>query len=225
MTDRLPEIPSLTTRLREGLDRVSTVLKMDQWRASAASGLNPTQLLLLGLLASRPSGLRLGELADHLGVSQPTATDTVSALERKSLVIRKTESSDARARVVFITREGRNATRKASSSPSSAESALEALSPRIKADLLLALTHIIRQFQRAGTLPDQRICVTCKYFQPFKHDDVESPHHCLFVNAAFGTPDLRIDCGEHETASPSSQTAIWTDFETGHVNLQANQKH
>lgn len=223
MTESLFSAPSLATRIRDGFDRVSTVLKMDQWVAASVSSLNPTQLLLLGVLSSRPKGLRLGDIAKHLGVSQPTATDTVSALERKSLVVRKARSSDARVRIVCVTPDGRAAMRRAAALPSTVETAVDTLTPGTKVELLVVLMHIIREFQRVGNLPDQRICTTCKYFQPFKHTDVGKPHHCTFVNAAFGTPDLRIDCGEHETASLATQTAIWTAFETGRANLQANQ--
>jgi hypothetical protein len=30
----------------------------------------------------------------------------------------------------------------------------------------------------------------------------DAPHHCAFVNAAFGAAALRLDCADHEEAGP-----------------------
>jgi len=81
--------------------------------------------------------------------------------------------------------------------------------------LLLALVRVIRQLQEIDAIPVQRMCSTCRYFDPFIHADADRPHHCHYVNASFGQRDIRIDCREHETADPASQAATWDVFTKG----------
>jgi hypothetical protein len=82
-----------------------------------------------------------------------------------------------------------------------------------QADFFLHIAKIVRALQVSGAIPVQRLCVTCAHFRPFAHAKGDAPHHCALVNAAFGTRDLRIDCGEHQEADPAVQTAIWTAFD------------
>lgn len=198
----------LPRRLRDGLERLATVLRSDQWSAANAVGLNPTQAHVLSFLAGRGNaGLRVKAIAEHLGVTQPTATDSVAALERKGLVVKQTDASDARALAVKVTEAGRDAVRTIGLSTMATDTALAALPPADQAELLLLVTKLIRSLQIAGALPAQRTCVSCRHFRPNLHPDADAPHHCAFVNAAFGTRHLRLDCGEHETAEPSAQAA------------------
>lgn len=64
-------------------------MRSDDWNRAKTSGLNPTQLSILELLEGRKDGLGGKEIAANLGVSQPTATDSIVALERKGFVARK----------------------------------------------------------------------------------------------------------------------------------------
>ena len=75
-----------------------------------------------------------------------------------------------------------------------------------------ALIGLIRALQVARAIPVQRMCVTCAHFRPHAHDDADSPHHCAFVDAAFGDAALRIDCGDHEDAAEEDLAQIWARF-------------
>ncbi|CAD5253071.1 MarR family transcriptional regulator [Bosea sp. 62] len=213
----------LPQRLREGLERLASVLKADQWSAANAVSLNPTQAHVLSFLAGRgKAGLRVRAIAEHLGVTQPTATDSIAALERKGLVTKGPDASDARAVAVRVTEAGRDAVKAIGLSTTATNTALAGLSAAEQADLLLLVVKLIRSLQLAGALPEQRACVTCRHFRPKAHPGTDMPHHCAFVNAAFGTRHLRLDCGEHETAEPSAQAATWRDF-TASAPLQTNR--
>ncbi len=215
----------LPRRLRDGLDRVSTILRADQWSAANAVGLNPTQAHILSYLAGRGAGgERVKTIAAHLGVTQPTATDSIAALARKGLVAKAADAGDGRAVAVQITEPGRSAVKAIGLSAMATEQALGELAPPEQSSLLLTLIKVIRALQSAGALPDQRMCPTCRYFRPLAHPGEARPHHCAFVDAAFGTPHLRLDCGEHETAEPSVQAATWRTFtHEGSAPLQANR--
>ena len=70
------------------------------------TSLTPSKLRALELLAQH-DGLRVGELADRVGVDDTTATRLVDRLEQLGLAERHSEEGDRRAILVGLTAEGR----------------------------------------------------------------------------------------------------------------------
>ncbi len=212
----------IPNRLKEGLERIGSVLRSERWSATAALGLNPTQAHVLAFLAGRNfEAIRVKEIAVQLGVSQPTATDSIAALERKELIQKIASVDDARSVGIKITQQGRRMLKAIGMSASATEESLAGLAPDEKTELLLLLIKLIRSLQLKGVMPVQRMCVSCKYFRPNLYSDALNPHHCAFVNAAFGDRHLRLDCNDHETADPAAQAATWSAFDKGSAILQA----
>lgn len=186
-----------TDQILFGLARLAAVLRAGQWQAGAAHDLNPTQVEILTRVASLP--LRPAALADHLGVSAASTSDSIKSLQAKGYVTRLPDPTDGRAVQIAPTEQGRAiAAQLAQQVPLSA--ALDTLSATDQGAVLRALTQVIQSLQTAGTVPTQRLCATCRYFRRDAHADPARPHHCDFVNAAFGDAELRLDCGEHEKA-------------------------
>lgn len=200
-------------RLREGFERIATVLRADIRNSAGQEYLNPVQAQVLMLLSSRPAGLRAKEIATHLKVSAPSIADTLAALERKQLVDRQSDSADARAVTVRLTDNGRSSAAAVDAGASQVTDALLRLSRAEQAGLLFTQVKLIRTLQIAGAIPVQRMCVSCRHFRPNAHPGAGSPHHCAFVNAPIGDRDLRLDCGEHEAADPAVQSSNWATFE------------
>ncbi|MEA3535923.1 MarR family winged helix-turn-helix transcriptional regulator [Rhizobium sp. CC-YZS058] len=192
---------------------MAMIARLDEWNRAKASGVNPTQLAILTLLEGRGSGMGVKDVAAHLGVSQPTATDSILALEKKGLVVKRADAADKRAVSVALTEDGLAAL--AHEGGDLGEQAVGSLEDREQEELLLALVKMIRHLQEQNAIPVQRMCVTCRYFGPFAHPDEDRPHHCHLVNAAFGQRDLRVDCREHEQADPAIRAATWAAFQTG----------
>ncbi|OJU02163.1 MAG: transcriptional regulator [Rhizobium sp. 63-7] len=206
---------SIHHRIHEGLSRVAMVMRADDWNRAKRAGINPTQLSILELLEGRGDGLGVKEIAFHLGVSQPTATDSIAALERKGCVEKRQAETDRRGVSVAITAAGLTALRAGDGEEALADQATEALAAHEQEDLLVMLIKMIRQLQVNDAIPIQRMCTSCRYFAPFAHADAAQPHHCKFVDAAFGQRDLRIDCRDHETADAAIRAATWAAFENG----------
>lgn len=210
-----PKQPRSTNyRIREGLSRLATVLRADEWGRAKAVGLNPTQLAILDLLQARPDGLSVKEIAAHLGVSQPSATDSINALEKKGHVEKRPGMADGRSVNVHLSAEGVAVLRQ-SASDSFTREAVASLDDEEQQELLVVFVKMIRHLQEKNAIPVQRMCVSCKHFAPFVHADGEHPHHCHFVNASFGQRDLRVDCRDHEQADPSFRAATWEAFKAG----------
>lgn len=205
---------SINYRIREGLARMAMVSRVDDWKRAKTSGLNPTQLAILTLLEGRSSGFGIKDITAHLGVSQPSATDSVNALEKKGLVEKQTGVSDRRVVDVRLTKQGLAILQRDKGSDL-AERAVASLDEKEQQELLIALVKMIRHLQERNAIPVQRMCVTCRYFGAFEHPESERPHQCHFVNASFGQRDLRVDCREHEQADPTSRAATWEAFQAG----------
>lgn len=207
-----PRTP-LPDRLQDGLERLAGLNRVEQWRIASAQGLNPTQLMLLNLLG-RPGfdDLRVQDIARELGLSQPTVTDSLTALERKGLVARASDAQDRRAVRNRLTEQGREALLSLRGGLTLTGKALSGLSAKEQGDLLQLLIKMIRTLLDDGQMPMQRMCVTCRHFRPQMSPGTDTPHFCDFVRAPFGSQDLRIDCGEHDAAPPDRLAATWRNF-------------
>ena len=116
-------------------------------------GSQPTQAHVLTFIAGRDKkGVRVRAIAEHLGVAQPTATDSVAALIRKGLLKKSADIDDARAVAIRITSAGRDIVRGIGLAITSTERALETLSTREQTALLQLVIKTIRALQIAGAI-------------------------------------------------------------------------
>jgi DNA-binding MarR family transcriptional regulator len=209
----------MTTNTRDhdqtslGLSRIGAFLRSAQWRAAETLGLTPTQIDALTLLKRRGAS-RLSDLAKHLGVTQATASDAVAALHRKALVRKQPDPADGRAVVLTLTPPGEEIAAGQDRPPRALADALSSLDAGEHAALRRALVKIIRELQVAGAIEPQRLCVSCEFFRPHAHPGSTRPHHCAFVDAAFGDAELRTDCGDHEDAGETDGARHWRRFST-----------
>jgi hypothetical protein len=56
------------------------------------------------------------------------------------------------------------------------------------------------------------MCISCRFFKPNAHANPKKPHHCDFVNAAFGDASLRLECDDHEAATAEQMARAWEGF-------------
>jgi hypothetical protein len=156
----------------------------------------------------------LRALAEQLGVTAATASDSVTALHRKGLVAKRPSAGDGRGVVVVLTPTGSREAAATAAWPDFLLEAVGELSTAEQATFLRALVAMIRTLQEKGRIPVARMCVSCRFFQPFRHDDPSRPHHCAFVDASFGDGELRLDCPDHSTAPIDQAAHTWEVFRT-----------
>lgn len=198
-------------RVTSGLVRIGQVLRSHAWKGATSEGVTPTQGLALDLLRETPNGLSLGEIAQHLGVSSPTASDTVRALVTKGLVSKQPGPARRSIRLT-LTPQGAAMAERTRSWPDFLSDAVETLDPAEQAALLGGVIKLVRAMQIKGDIPVQAMCVTCGYFRPHAHDDPRAPHHCALVDAPFADHHLRLACPEHQPADPALMEANWQRF-------------
>jgi DNA-binding MarR family transcriptional regulator len=210
--DPLPPDEPLDKRVTIGLAKIGIALKQQAWAEAGGRGLTPTQGQVLALLRANPGGLRLGVLAEQLGVTAATTSDSVTALHRKGLVAKESSAGDGRGVVVVLTSTGIREAAAAAAWPDFLLEAVDELSPAEQTTFLRALVAMIRTLQEKGRIPVARMCVSCRFFRPFVHNDAARPHHCAFVDAPFGDGELRLDCPDHRTAPAQQAAQNWQTF-------------
>ncbi|HRP07326.1 MAG TPA: MarR family winged helix-turn-helix transcriptional regulator [Gemmatimonadales bacterium] len=178
-----------------GLARLAALARQESWRAGEEHGLTPTQADILDLLARRTAGLRLGQLAELLHITQPTTSDAVAALVRKKLVRRLADPSDGRVTLLRATAGG---LRLAERWPESFAAVVEAMSAEDRASMLAIVMRTIAGLVEAGTITPQRMCLSCRFFAPDTHPGSSKPHHCGYLDTPLGAGDLRTDCPEFQ---------------------------
>jgi DNA-binding MarR family transcriptional regulator len=199
-------------RIATGLHKIGLVLRHGAWREHGRSGLTPTQAQLLALLAASDGPRRLASLAAELGVTAATASDSLSALERKRLVEKRRAAGDGRALAARPTSAGRRLARQLALWPDFLVGAVEELDADERATFQRALVKMIRSLQVQRKIPLARMCVGCSFFRPYAHANEREPHHCAYVDAPFGDAALRIDCADHVPLQPEEADALWSDF-------------
>ncbi|MEM9907389.1 MAG: MarR family winged helix-turn-helix transcriptional regulator [Cyanobacteria bacterium P01_D01_bin.44] len=188
----------LEQRLITGLFKLGVALRSQAWQGAEAQGLTPTQGQILATLRSHSQGIRLSGVAQELAVSPATASDAVTALVKKKLVVREQAADDRRAIAIRLTPEGEQQAIQAAQWPDFLLAAVEELSAEEQAVIFKGLTKMIQQLQTHKKIPVARMCLTCQYFSPNVYDAPHRPHHCQLVDAPFGDLDLRLDCPEHK---------------------------
>ncbi len=200
-------------RVAQALGRISTALRSHAWEEAGERGLTPTQAHILSYLRFRGrQGARVSEVAEALVVTPATASESVDALVRKGLVRKERVAEDGRARRLVLTPAGRREAARVASWPDLLLRAVRSLPEAEQAALLRVLLKTIRYLQKAGRIPVSRMCLTCRFFRPYVHPDPQAPHHCDFVDAPFGDGLLRVDCQDHEPASPQQEEENWRQF-------------
>lgn len=203
---------TLPQALAGALRRLAQLAHTSSWDQWAVQRLTPTQRKILQLLGSRDERLSLSAVAHELGVTAATACDSVGALESKSLVRKQRSPTDGRALALILTKEGRDAAVQLAALPDPLWSAFDVLGTKEQETLYRLSIKMIRGLQESGALPTSRMCVRCRFFDPFRHESSRTPHHCHRAEIALGEGQLRIDCTIFEAGDTAGQAAIWERF-------------
>ena len=198
-----------STRIISAISRIGSVLRSGMWEFATSENLNPAQAEILQLLHSRAQGVRLSWVARQLSISAASASDSVAALVAKGLVRKARAQDDGRATDLHLTEDGRQMAQRIGGATGFADEAVGKLSPQAQEQLLGGLLQLIGQLQKTERFPELRACLSCKHFQPDRHQDAAAPHHCGLVDAPLSVAMLRIDCPDHLPADPAQQVKNW----------------
>jgi len=201
---------ALDARIAQALHKLSLVQKHASWKSAAEAGLSPTQGQILTALVQE-GALTGSELGARLGVSLPTVSDSVRVLAEKGLVSKKPDPRHPRASLVELTAAGRKQAQNARTWPDYLASAVGTLTAEEQEVFNRGLLKMIHALQESGDIPTQQMCVSCTHFRPNAHRG-PLPHHCALVDAPMADRHLRLECREHEEATPEARASLWNRF-------------
>jgi DNA-binding MarR family transcriptional regulator len=204
---------AIRQQLVTGLIKIGLATRHHAWAGGEPRGLSPTQGQILALLlANEPHGAKLTDVARDLAITQPTVSVAVRTLIEKGLVVRTPSANDRRVTILTLSPDGRSEAANARSWTDFLASATDDLDPEEQAVFQRSIVKMIRGMQLRGEIPVSRMCVTCRYFRPQAHPGEQLPHHCAYVDAAFGDRQLRLDCVDFEPATAEAAQTSWDRF-------------
>jgi DNA-binding MarR family transcriptional regulator len=203
---------TLPQALAGALRRLAQLAHTSSWDQWAVQRLTPTQRKILELLVRRGESLSLSAVARELGVTAATACDSVSALESKGLVRKQRSTKDGRALALVLTDEGQTSATQLASLPDPLWGAFEVLADTEQETLYRLSIKMIRGLQENGALPTSRMCLRCKFFDPFRYAGSATPHHCHQAGTPFAARQMRIDCPVFEAGDAAAQAQLWERF-------------
>lgn len=183
-----------------GLDQLASLVRAQSWRTDATPSLPPTQAAVVRMLAGVSESLRGGQIAERLGVSAASLSDSLKTLEAKGWIRRVPDPQDGRASRVRLSAKGRSLAQRLNHPERGMSALLQDLDDTDVGQLLRITQLLVAQAQQQGLATGLRTCLGCRFFQPYASGDAQRPHVCGFLQQAFGDPDLRVQCAEQEAA-------------------------
>jgi DNA-binding MarR family transcriptional regulator len=187
---------SLPDKIVAALDRLAHAPRTSRQALATSRGLTPLQIdLLADRAGGHPPDPLVGLLAREVGVSQPTVTDSLRALEIKGLVRRDPDRRDSRRTVVALTPSGHRLAADLADTDDALAEAIGQLPQQVQEATLETLLTLIAGLVDDGTITVARTCITCRFH---RHDG--TTHHCNLLGIDLPTRELRVNCPEHQPA-------------------------
>lgn len=186
-------------RLAIGLVRLATAMyaATDGHASGGPTTLVDQQVILM--LSQRGDKQSIEELASSLGMSLPDLIEAVGRLRAEGLVgVDPTPSYDPGHVRVSLTGPGRDLAPPLLNWAAHLLGRLDDLSAAEQSRLLSAVCRHIARLQARDAIPTSRMCLTCRFFQPYAHAGQPKPHHCALVDAPFGHTHIRLHCPEQQ---------------------------
>lgn len=191
--------------LLDGLSRIGMALRSESWNLSAKESLNPTQFQVMTLVNKSTHPLTVTELAEKIGVTKASLSDTVSALESKGFLKKKKSETDQRSSHLHLTASGKKIMDRLKGWPEEMIQSLEHFNDQEKGQFLSLISKLIQGLQEQGKIAPAKMCFNCKYFKPQAYPGQKKPHHCDFIKSPIAEHDLRLDCDEYEVIENLTQ--------------------
>jgi len=185
------------TELHALLERIGNLLRQEVRRSGAAHGLQPVQLEALHYLSicNRFSDTPQG-VAEYLGLTKGTVSQTLKVLEARGLVLKSPDPDDRRVVHLALTGSGNRAL-EASIPPALLDAALARLPPGRRRPLVTSLRELLAELQQANDGRPFGVCRGCRYHQVVS----DTLSRCTLIGADLSGEDAGRICREHQAAA------------------------
>jgi len=182
------------------LERISNLIRMGARRTEPFKGLQPVQLEALHYLAScnRYSNTPVA-VAEYLGLTKGTVSQTLSILEGNGLIAKMPDVRDRRVVRLVLTEQGENLIREAIP-PRVLKLAVETLPEEFCGEMLVVLQTILQAMQKANQLKSFGVCKTCRHHRLEEHGS----RWCGLTREPLFPADAEKICREHSSFEPAA---------------------
>jgi DNA-binding MarR family transcriptional regulator len=171
------------------LERLARLLR----QAGHAKGLNPVQWEALRYLG-RCNALSHspGAMAKYLGSTKGTVSQTIKALEKKTLLSKQVDAKDSRGVVLYLTETGKALL--ADDDLHVVKADIAELPDKTRRRFDRALDALLEQARLRQGEPAFGTCVSCRYYREASSG---LSAHCMKVNATVTAAETLLICVEH----------------------------
>jgi DNA-binding MarR family transcriptional regulator len=187
-----------TGALHDYLERICNLLRAQARAAGAEFGLQPVQMEALRYLAmcNRYSDTPQA-VAQYLGLTKGTVSQTLKVLEARGLVEKVPEPDDRRVVHLVVTTAGRATLDQALPVPL-LQRAAEALPQAQREGLVDELRRLLRTLQASNGLNTFGVCASCRF-----NERTAAGHRCGLTGELLTLSDIERICREHQYPSDS----------------------
>lgn len=180
-------------RIYDYLERIGNLVRMGERRVDSMKGLQPVQLEALHYLNScnRYSNTPLA-VAEYLGLTKGTVSQTLSVLESYGFIEKIPDVSDKRVVRLVLTPIGKQLAEE-EIPPRIIKTAVESLSDESRTEIVAALHATLLAIQRANQLKSFGQCKTCRHHRI----EPEGNRWCALTREALLPEDAEKICREH----------------------------
>ncbi len=178
------------------LERLARLMRA----AEFGNGLNPAQWEALRFLArANRFSNSPGALTRYLGATKGTISQTVKALERKTLIAKSARPGEKRSVVLHLTAAGAELVAK---DPwSGLAQSCGALGGKTRRRMDRGIAEVLAQEITRRLAPSFGTCATCRFWRAdARTDDARGPHLCMLFDEPLSTTEASQICIAHEPA-------------------------
>ncbi len=185
----------LESKILNGLERLSEVLKSLLWEKAKKHGISPIQIQIILFVSNHHLDIcNVSSLAKEFNVTKATISDAVRVLLKKQFLEKDFSPSDNRRYNLLITEGGRKIVYDLSEYSLPLTNSLANFNNQDLVSLYEAISKLIFQLNHIGIIQVQRTCFNCQHYQ----GDKKSQHFCSLLNEKLKSRDIRLDCKEFE---------------------------
>lgn len=183
-----------TEEIYEHLERISNLLRTDNRRSVLGKGLQPVQLEALHYLSccNRYSNTP-ASVADYLGLTKGTVSQTLGLLEASGLIDKRPDVKDRRVVHLLLTEQGQQVIAE-SIPPRVLKNAVSTISEGDQAELVACLKKFLYAMQQGNQLRTFGQCQTCRHHLR----DADDSRRCALTGETLTASDAEKICREHD---------------------------